>query len=154
MTGPERCAEPGCEVPWFSRGLCKSHYGRHWRNGSLGRYPKRAAPGGPSYFHAHKVLRQLRGVAADQVCYDCGEVAAEWSYQGGASDEMLSPEGHIYTYEPNAYVPRCLSCHRRRDRAVEFCPRGHCFAEVGRDTQRKCRACGRERAAERARRNR
>jgi hypothetical protein len=139
------CLIDGCSAPWFSRGLCRPHYAKHYDAGTLELFAKDPRPSQPSYMDAHSRLRRSRGSASGYECVDCGRRARDWSYQGGAPDEAPSEYGP-YTYDSEFYVPRCASCHGRYDHTKVDCPRGHNTLIVGRDTQRKCRECGRERA--------
>lgn len=54
------------------------------------------------------------GSAAEHMCVDCGESAAEWSYMHGCPDERRSRSP--YCHHPTHYAPRCRKCHRAYDR--------------------------------------
>lgn len=82
----------------------------------------RITDGRITYNTAHWRLRRERGSASGHQC-KCGAQAAEWSYVGGAPDEMRSPasegrNGHglPYSADPAYYEPMCRSCHTKRDR--------------------------------------
>lgn len=62
----------------------------------------------------HHRLTRDRGPARDHACSDCGGRAAEWSYQGGAPDE-LPGSGGPESRDLDVYAPRCVPCHRLYD---------------------------------------
>jgi hypothetical protein len=72
-----------------------------------------------SYGGAHDRVQCARGLASDHLC-NCGEQAAEWSYNGMDPDEVTGVlgqrgAGFRYSLDPSYYVPRCVSCHRGLD---------------------------------------
>lgn len=69
------------------------------------------------YISAHGRIRRERGRAADRVCVDCGELAADWSYNHDDPDALTDDEGRTYSLKPECYSPRCRSCHRTFDYA-------------------------------------
>lgn len=74
-----------------------------------------------TYAGAHQRLRRLRGSAADYVCVDCGGSAADWSYTGESTDELVDNALSTplrYSLNLDDYEPRCRSCHLRLDRAA------------------------------------
>lgn len=73
--------------------------------------------GATTYGTAHARVRRIRGRADQRNCVDCGSTAQEWSYRGGDVDERQDDRG-FYSTNPDCYVPRCISCHRRYDRAL------------------------------------
>lgn len=72
------------------------------------------------YQLAHWRLRKARGQASQHACADCGQQAAEWSYDGLDPDEMLDLRRNRYlirySTDPKHYDPRCRPCHRAKDR--------------------------------------
>lgn len=70
----------------------------------------------PTYKTAHNRVKSLRGSASVHACVDCGGQADDWSYLGGASDEMRSPKQGAYSGNPAFYVPRCRPCHLAFDK--------------------------------------
>lgn len=72
----------------------------------------------PSFSGVHKRLAAHRGPAAEYDCVDCGQAAAEWSYDGLDSQQLTEiRRGSVATYSTdlNRYQPRCRPCHRRFD---------------------------------------
>lgn len=69
-----------------------------------------------SYAAAHRRIRDERGRAADFICGECGERAAEWAYMGFSPDEQLGMAGdpetlRIWSPNPADYAPLCRECH-------------------------------------------
>ena len=56
------------------------------------------------YDTRHLRIKRTRGLAAEQVCADCGNQANEWSQIHGTDGEDVMH-----------YVPRCYSCHKVYD---------------------------------------
>lgn len=109
-----RCNISGCESPHEAHGLCDKHYQRWRRHGDPERSDlRRPLPDEPpSYEAVHFRLAQLKGPAAKFACVDCGGKAREWSYRGGAPDEMVGQRTRgPYSADPAFYVPRCKRCH-------------------------------------------
>lgn len=81
----------------------------------------------PGYSAAHGRNRRERGKPTEYPCVDCGETAAQWSYDhldpDELTEEVTGAAGRIYliTYsaDPAHYEPRCHSCHGRFDAAVK-----------------------------------
>jgi hypothetical protein len=71
----------------------------------------------PAYKTCHNRVKSLRGRASDHTCVDCQGQANDWSYIGGASDEMFSPKAGAYSGNPAFYAARCKPCHTSFDRA-------------------------------------
>ncbi|BBX69012.1 hypothetical protein MPSYJ_24730 [Mycolicibacterium psychrotolerans] len=78
-----------------------------------------------SYNAIHYRLRSARGSARDHPCVDCEQPAKHWSFSGceaekprrrDAAGRVVSPP---YCCHPEHYEPRCVSCHLRKDGAVE-----------------------------------
>lgn len=112
-------------------GLCKMHETRRRRHGDplvFVHQSDRDLPRGDrhpnwtgrdaTYRCAHQRVKRDRGPAKRSRCVDCGQAAAEWSYDG--SDPAARHEegkGH-YSLDLERYVPRCVLCHRRFDAAA------------------------------------
>lgn len=77
---------------------------------------RKAAPG---YAAAHIRVRTARGPASAQACVDCGEPAADWSYDGKDPNQLVAPhgicKGLAYSTSLDHYEPRCRPCHKRFD---------------------------------------
>jgi hypothetical protein len=81
----------------------------------------RGADGRLRYRHAHALVERARGKASEQTCA-CGKPALDWSYDGGAPDEMVEVRGlraMRYSGDPEAYSARCRGCHWRQARGLE-----------------------------------
>lgn len=90
-----------------------------------------------SYKALHKRLARSQGPAADHLCYQCGEQAREWAYDGTDPDEVAGPAGDAkgtvaaYSLRLDHYIPLCWSCHRRRDAHLRtHCGKGHALTEA------------------------
>lgn len=73
-----------------------------------------------TYAAAHDRVEAHKGLARSHVCIDCGRSADHWSYDHTDPDEMHEYDGRYllpYSTDPQHYDPRCISCHRRFDRA-------------------------------------
>jgi hypothetical protein len=71
-----------------------------------------------TYSGAHMRVRRERGLAGDYTCIDCGQQAAEWSYDGRDPNALIGTaqaEGKPFSTDPEHYVPRCKPCHLRYD---------------------------------------
>lgn len=91
-------------------GLCAAHYAMRAKYGEIRDWNYRWGDGG--YVSTHNFLRRARGKAAEFACIDCGDTAAEWSYDGGDPDEVSDDQGRKFTRNTEAYSPRCVRCHR------------------------------------------
>lgn len=106
--------------------LCKCDCGNHMRvqSGQLAsvkscgkgvhhsKYDER-----PTYQRVHTRLAEERGPARDAgPCVNCGNRAQEWSYDGTDLNPLQHAKGWPYSTDLTCYVPRCISCHRKRDR--------------------------------------
>lgn len=60
----------------------------------------------------HDRLRAMRGCASDHPCVDCCGPAKEWSWEGGSIETYGDK---VFVDDFDQYVPRCQSCHRRKD---------------------------------------
>lgn len=71
------------------------------------------------YRAAHMRITAERGRAAEQACIDCGEQAADWSYNHDDDDEIIADDathaGMAYSLDPQHYSSRCRTCHRAHD---------------------------------------
>lgn len=83
--GAPKC-QPGC--------VCNKHYKR-W---SLSEYNRN-----------HRLVKEARGKAADQICIDCGEPAQEWSQRHDTDGSSIED-----------FDPRCKRCHREYDGTGEW----------------------------------
>lgn len=119
MVVDKACSVPDCGKPPSARGWCDTHYSRWRRRGDpLAPHGNLVSDDALTYRAAHKRLDRVRGKASSHACVDCGGQAAQWSYVGGQPDERRSPKGFPYSANPEAYVPRCVSCHKRLDDPV------------------------------------
>lgn len=59
----------------------------------------------PNKLTLHKRIHRKHGKASDKKCFDCGNQARDWSNDSGN-----------YTDDIKDYVPRCRSCHVKKDR--------------------------------------
>jgi hypothetical protein len=96
----------------------------------------------PSYNTQHKRMSTRYGPPSTHGCVDCSEMAHEWSYDNGCSEEIIqvgtSANGLAYCLHDHHYHPRCRPCHRRFDAAQ----RGH-FGPYAREIVRSAhRALG------------
>jgi len=93
----------------------------------------------PSYQRVHTRLAEERGKASDAgPCVTCGRPAQEWSYDGTDPDHLHHEKGYPYSTDPSRYVPRCISCHRKRDRRDNIRPAcGTCNSSTGGRTRSK-----------------
>lgn len=118
---PSACSVADCESSCRCRGLCEKHY-RAWKKWGDPLFVGRIGgvlSASPSYAAVHDRLRKSRGGAATHACVDCGGQARDWSYMGGAPDEMVDPRsGLTYSTDPDFYEPRCRDCHARLDGVV------------------------------------
>lgn len=110
------CAIEDCSRRKHCRGWCEMHYQR-WRRtgtpygvGRLGR-PRKVI----KYGTVHSWLKRDRGPARNHPCVECGGLAEEWAYVGGAPDERTSELGCAYTPDLAYYVAKCVPCHRAAD---------------------------------------
>jgi hypothetical protein len=69
-----------------------------------------------TYKAAHQRVQRIRGLASDYACADCGEPANEWSYVGGSTKELVTPNGWKYSPDAMDFEARCRPCHRAYDR--------------------------------------
>lgn len=77
-----------------------------------------------SYAGAHTRVRRKLGPAKNRLCVDCGQRAAEWSYNHQDPNEITGPcrTGGmmlVYSTDPDHYEARCKPCHRLFDVPVE-----------------------------------
>lgn len=74
------------------------------------------------YSGAHSRVRRALGSVETRPCIDCGSAAQHWSYDHGDAEEMLaygiSANPVPYSANPDHYVARCVSCHKRHDLSV------------------------------------
>jgi hypothetical protein len=67
-----------------------------------------------TYSTVHSRLRKLRGVAAEQVCSNCGKQAYAWAYMHDCEDELIVA-GRIYCLHIEHYSAMCDPCHKKFD---------------------------------------
>ena len=123
------CKVDGCSRDYLAIGFCKLHYQRwaKWGDPMKDDTESRHGEGHPlwvgdsaSYHTAHRRIFYKRGSTAGHECVDCGEEAAEWSYDHNDPHEKqgLCTRGiQVLTYSPDPYhySPRCRPCHRKFD---------------------------------------
>jgi hypothetical protein len=131
------CKVDDCESPVDSRwGMCQMHVARVVRHGdplAVTHQKDRDHPRGErhhgwlgddaTYVVAHQRVRAWRGSASTHPCADCGTKARHWSYDHADPEERTSDKGP-YSLDPNRYVPRCVSCHKKFDCALLLQQRG------------------------------
>ena len=122
------CAVDGCNQVEDELGYCPKHAARVKRHGSpdvVIAHKDRNLPAGAAhhfwtgdqatYKAVHQRVAADRGPASDYSCIDCGGQAAQWSYDRNDAEERQSDQGHPYSLDPDHYVPRCISCHKKFD---------------------------------------
>lgn len=116
------CSVGGCDREARQRGWCMAHYQRWYATGEK--------PTGPiedqwrrhewvSYSGMHARLKRESGFACDLPCIDCGNPAADWSYDHRDPEELIyvrNGRPRPYSLDPERYDPRCKSCHIEFDR--------------------------------------
>lgn len=125
---PRFCEVEGCRETHIGLGFCEKHLRRFKKYGDPA-HEREVPTGGshyawteePSYGAAHGRIKRQRGPASDYGCVDCDGSAADWSYNGGAPDEMVEND-LPYSLDAGFYVPRCKSCHRFHDNEVRHAP--------------------------------
>lgn len=115
-----------------------------------------------TYSQAHLRLKKDRGCPTLYACVGCDAQAREWAYRGGCPQELTDDLGRAYSLDQARYVPMCVSCHRRHDRAsadgrsLGVCPQGHPWSVENTGVRKRrgpstgiryCRACHRENSA-------
>lgn len=122
-----KCSVQECNRDIYARGWCEMHYARWrrsgkdpaaWTHGNVGNRNGNWRGDATGYAGVHFRLRDGLGKATGSQCADkCGRTATQWSYSGGAPDEMVDPLSGPYSPDLNYYAPRCGQCHRQRDSA-------------------------------------
>ncbi|WNM68813.1 HNH endonuclease [Gordonia phage Soos] len=114
------CSVDGCAKPRVAQQLCDMHYARLVRHGDVttviaveDRQFNNPRAEVVSYGAMHQRLTKDRGPASAHPCFDCGSPARQWSYDHSDPDQLYGP--WPYSLDPNRYVPRCVSCHKRMD---------------------------------------
>jgi hypothetical protein len=82
-----------------------------------------------SYYAVHDRLRRIHGPARNHECVDCGQAAAEWSYDHSCPDERIElRRGRPlpYSLDLTRYQPRCKSCHGTFDADLTPCCKPGC----------------------------
>ncbi|MHA1210843.1 MAG: hypothetical protein ACTSSH_00130 [Candidatus Heimdallarchaeota archaeon] len=67
----------------------------HWKGDEVG------------YLGKHKRIYKMKGSAKNYKCIDCNKSAEEWSNIN-----------HLYSDNPDDYLPRCIKCHRKYDKKL------------------------------------
>jgi len=116
------CSIDGCDRPHGGQGYCDAHLRREQTKGHPGdshfrpqRGPRRHKV---TYQSAHRRVEDARGRASEHTCQTCGGPAREWAYDHKDKAAVVCPIGRPYSLDIARYVPMCVSCHRRFDRAV------------------------------------
>lgn len=120
--GERACAVDGCDRVLTRGSVCAKHEARVRRHGDphvVIAPEDRNVPRGPdnhmwtdepSYAVVHQRIRRAKGPARLLACVDCGSAASHWSYSGEDYEGELP-----YTHDLDAYLPRCVTCHRQHD---------------------------------------
>lgn len=112
------CSVGGCDQASKLGGMCRMHYDRMKRHGSVGPPSRLSGRGHDIQYHAvHARLRRLRGPASDHQCV-CGAQANEWAYVSDESDPLarVDDQGRRYSTDLSKYFPMCTKCHYKSDR--------------------------------------
>ena len=85
------------------------------------------------YRSAHQRVDRVRGLASNHPCVDCGATAREWSYRHDDPNELYETrerDGRVvaYSLNPDAYEPRCRSCHGKFDKRYDVMDRDPAMA--------------------------
>jgi hypothetical protein len=70
------------------------------------------------YTAAHDRVTREHGPARDHACTDCGQPAAQWSYDHADPDERIAEAikgAPPYSLKLEHYQARCIPCHKRFD---------------------------------------
>ena len=107
-----------------------------------------------TYEAVHARVFNLRGSAKNYRCAMCEQQADEWAYDHSDPNEKRDPLNRPFSTDLDTYRPLCRSCHRREDASLKTeCVNGHPYDDVntwiGPKGQRGCRACNREKHAQR-----
>lgn len=110
-----------CEVD--ARGFCEMHWKRWRLNGdpTVSRRSWRWLGDQVGYVGMHDRLRNASGPASDHPCADCGQPAADWSYDHRDADQKVEVRANgslVYSTKIDHYQPRCVSCHKLLDNAA------------------------------------
>jgi len=110
-------------------GYCKMHGTRLRRHGNpivtiattdrafpVGGFHYAWSGSNATYRAMHQRVKKLRGKASDYACVDCGQNAAQWSYDHSDESQI---DGHPgpYSIDANRYRPMCVKCHKGFDMA-------------------------------------
>jgi len=101
-----RSGRGGCKHCAVAKNAGPTHY--KWNGGSTG------------YESAHQRIKRQRGKAADHLCVECGQAAAQWAYDHSDPDERLcTVKGQelAYSTDVERYQPMCYLCHKAFDGA-------------------------------------
>jgi len=125
------CKISGCAKPVKESGMCSMHAARVRRHGdphAVTHQRDRNLPRGEahhswtgtdlSYKAAHMRVKAKHGPASDHACVDCGAQARHWSFDHADPDARITDDGRPFSADPDHYLPRCVSCHKKHDCAV------------------------------------
>lgn len=113
------CTVEDCDNDRRSNGLCSKHLQRLRKHGHLA---LRETVTGSDHHSwkgddvKYRAVHKRLGPASNHPCIDCGNVAAQWSYDHSDIHEKLEPQkGLPYSTDPSYYQPRCAPCHKTFD---------------------------------------
>lgn len=115
------CKIGGCGKTVSGKGAyCSAHAARIAKDGTAGDPVTRTNDGIPrTYSRAHNRLKEVRGVAVDHRCVDCGGPAADWSLKRDALNVSIQVggkrDGLAFSSDPEDYEARCKLCHAAHD---------------------------------------
>lgn len=117
--GP-RCNHPGCPKPSNGQGFCGGHRDQMRRYGRTWDIHRRSVWDHCRYDAAHRRVHAQFGRAADNLCIECGELAADWAYDHTDPTELHEDRGMgigllFYSRFPEFYAPMCKKCHKVAD---------------------------------------
>lgn len=132
MSFGAQCQVPGCDRERKRGQFCWAHHYRWTTHGDVKadvpiRVPWR--PGDPvttdpiDYRSAHRRVVTAKGKASEYPCANgCGATAHHWSYVGSALEQTGMHRGRVarWSPDPEDYIPRCRTCHRREDVTLAF----------------------------------
>ena len=120
------CKVDGCSNPARRAGWCWTHHARWRRHGDPGTVLKRGRKNHKGtddigYSAVHERLYRARGAANTHIC-ECGQPAQQWAYDHSDPDPKFSWRRDLryevpYSLDLSRYVPMCIPCHGKADRA-------------------------------------
>jgi len=114
------CSVEGCTRKHKAKNMCNTHYHAWWvLQPKENRKPNRGRPRKTtvSYWGMHSRLRVNRGSASKNLCFDCGNPADDWTWQGTCEEVLYGfakkgrPNLNPYCVHLEHYFPRCTTCH-------------------------------------------